>query len=146
MNLTYHILLISRIISSLFIATDRHKRIANAIRKVYPRTVQGICLFHMQLNLEKYGEVLVGLFKKTTYNYRRNNVKWYMKQIKELNINAWENFKKAGIKRWSQAYCPVCRYEMMTSNAAESLKSRLLWAKKLPICSIFEFARYLLQT
>ncbi|KAH6767497.1 hypothetical protein C2S52_018480 [Perilla frutescens var. hirtella] len=42
-------------------------------------------------------------------------------------------------------YSPVQRYGFMTSNAAESLNARLLWERRLPICSLFEMFRSIVE-
>ena len=50
-----------------------------------------------------------------------------------------------GIERWSHAFCPVRRYELMTSNITENINSVLKHARKLSICSLIEFIRNRLQ-
>ncbi|XP_057795182.1 uncharacterized protein LOC131011390 [Salvia miltiorrhiza] len=40
---------------------------------------------------------------------------------------------------------PVRRYSFMTSNVAEAFNARLLWARRLPICSMLEAIRLVIE-
>ncbi|KAA0062913.1 MuDRA-like transposase [Cucumis melo var. makuwa] len=50
-----------------------------------------------------------------------------------------------GIARWSRVHCPGRRYNMMTTNIAESMNSILKEPRDLSIASFLEHARALLQ-
>ncbi|KAH6769130.1 hypothetical protein C2S51_014466 [Perilla frutescens var. frutescens] len=50
-----------------------------------------------------------------------------------------------GPERWARSKCPVRRYGFLTSNAAEILNVRLLWARRLPICSLIECIRHVIE-
>ncbi|KAA0047537.1 MuDRA-like transposase [Cucumis melo var. makuwa] len=50
-----------------------------------------------------------------------------------------------GIARWSRVHCPGRRYNMMTTNIAESMNSILKEPRDLPIASFLEHVRALLQ-
>ncbi|KAL4017276.1 hypothetical protein IC575_024954 [Cucumis melo] len=50
-----------------------------------------------------------------------------------------------GIARWSRVHCPGRRYNMMTTNIAESMNSILKEPRDLPIASFLENVRALLQ-
>ncbi|KAH6755729.1 hypothetical protein C2S53_009991 [Perilla frutescens var. hirtella] len=43
-----------------------------------------------------------------------------------------------GVDHWARSQSPKRRYAFMTSNVAESFNARLLWDRRLPICSLIE--------
>ncbi|KAL8501447.1 hypothetical protein ACS0TY_020833 [Phlomoides rotata] len=47
--------------------------------------------------------------------------------------------------RWARSCCPVPRYEFMTSNAAETWNNKLVWARKLPVVSMLECIRTIIE-
>ncbi|XP_073051315.1 uncharacterized protein [Primulina eburnea] len=59
--------------------------------------------------------------------------------------------ERDSLDRWTRAYCPKTRYNIMTTNWVESINARLLEEKKLPIIALLDslqrlasswFARY----
>ncbi|XP_008463110.2 uncharacterized protein LOC103501336 [Cucumis melo] len=56
-----------------------------------------------------------------------------------------EELEPIGFAKWSRAYSPRRRYNVMTTNISESLNSAMLKAKELPICSMLEVLRMMLQ-
>ena len=48
------------------------------------------------------------------------------------------------VRKWSRAFCPVRRYDLMTTNIAESMNSSLRHARKLPITQLMESIRAML--
>ena len=49
------------------------------------------------------------------------------------------------ICKWSHAYCPIRRYNLMTINIVESMNLALRHARKLPITPLMESIRAMLQ-
>ena len=58
---------------------------------------------------------------------------------------AFKRLQDIGYHRWSRSQCPVTRFSFMTSNTAESMNSRLLWARCLPICALLETYRSMVE-
>ncbi|KAA0065633.1 protein FAR1-RELATED SEQUENCE 3-like [Cucumis melo var. makuwa] len=56
-----------------------------------------------------------------------------------------EELKSIGFAKWSRAYSPRRRYNVMTTNISESLNSVMPKAMELPICSMLEALRMMLQ-
>lgn len=127
------------------IQTDGCPSIEKAIKEEFPGASHGLCSFHMRLNLGRYGSRVVSLYKKAAYTYSRVMHRQYMHEIQSISPTAWKFLKDKGPKRWARSYCPVRRYEFMTSNTAESINSRLVWARGLPICSLLDNIRYMFQ-
>ncbi|XP_062085620.1 uncharacterized protein LOC133791718 [Humulus lupulus] len=98
---------------------DRHKSIENVVDNVYPKAFHGACIFHLlnnfKVNFGVHGE--------------------------DLNIN----FVKAAKAYRSRCHAPTRRYTMMTSNIAESINAALKAARMLPITTMMEGLRSLVQ-
>ncbi|KAL6553631.1 hypothetical protein OROGR_007473 [Orobanche gracilis] len=52
---------------------------------------------------------------------------------------------EVGVDKWARSQCPVPRYSFLTSNLAEWFNNRLLWARRLPICSMVEAIRHIIE-
>ncbi|XP_062112465.1 uncharacterized protein LOC133823619 [Humulus lupulus] len=101
------------------IISDRHKSIENAIDDVYPKAFHGACIFHLLNNIK----VNFGVHGE------------------DLNLN----FVKAAKAYRSRCHSPTRRYTMMTSNIAESINAALKAARTLPITTMMEGLRSLVQ-
>ncbi|KAH6795081.1 hypothetical protein C2S52_005558 [Perilla frutescens var. hirtella] len=56
-----------------------------------------------------------------------------------------KNLARAGVHHWARSQCRARRYSFMTSNAAECFNARLLWARRLLICSLIEVVRDVIE-
>ncbi|KAH6787968.1 hypothetical protein C2S52_007520 [Perilla frutescens var. hirtella] len=108
----------------LLIVSDQHQSIKNAVASVFSRAAHGLCYYHLKNKMTKRGKNVLALFEDATYRYRTD--------IFQANMSTLEQ-------------CPVRRYGFMTSNAAESLNARLLWARRLPVCSLLEVYRSIVE-
>lgn len=52
---------------------------------------------------------------------------------------------QAGVEKWSRAHFPGERFNIMTSNSAESVNALSRYARKLPIIMLIEFFRQSVQ-
>ena len=130
----------------LLIISDGHISIKNAIINVFPDASHGLCAFHLKKILKQYrNEQVVTIFENVSRVYRKSDFQKQMKQLNKCSPKAYQKLTELGIERWSRAFCPVRRYELMTSNIAENINSVLRHARKLPICSLIEFIRDRLQ-
>ncbi|KAK2652867.1 hypothetical protein Ddye_012723 [Dipteronia dyeriana] len=68
-----------------------------------------------------------------------------MAELKDTHRKCYDNLLEIGIEKNSRVRSPKMRYKMMTTNITESMNSCLLAIRKLPIASIVEFIRDLLQ-
>ncbi|KAL3637444.1 hypothetical protein CASFOL_018612 [Castilleja foliolosa] len=131
---------------NLVIVSDRHQSIKNAVQQVFgSEAVHAICAFHVRQNIKHYKQNVVSLYHQAAYTYSPEMFIKLMTHLKKLNAKAHDDLIQAGAERWARSQCPVRRYYFMTSNSAESLNGRLSWARKLPVCSLFEAIRHLLQ-
>ncbi|KAH6785183.1 hypothetical protein C2S51_037638 [Perilla frutescens var. frutescens] len=111
-------------IDDLLIISDQHQSIKNAVEAVFLRATHGLCYYHLKNKMTKRGKHETMLFQEAAYAYRRDT-------FQEMH--------------WARSHCPVRRYGFMTSNAVESLNARLLWARRLPVCSLLEMFRSIVE-
>ncbi|KAK3189355.1 hypothetical protein Dsin_028916 [Dipteronia sinensis] len=68
-----------------------------------------------------------------------------MAELKAMHAKVYDELLEVRIQKFSHVHSPRKRYHMMTTNISESINSCLLAIRKLPITSIAEFIRDLLQ-
>ena len=114
--------------SELDLLLDRCAAIFAAKEKWYPCAHHGICRVHLQRNVaEKYK----GLSQKAMVGWAGEEFKVSEFQkvydlIKLTDWRCWNYFEKIDRKLWTRSHFDGERYNMMTSNIAESLNYVLL--------------------
>ncbi|XP_057768223.1 uncharacterized protein LOC130988418 [Salvia miltiorrhiza] len=133
--------------SETLIVSDAHISIQNAVKEVYPHAAHGLCYYHLLNKITRYGKAAVAFYQKAAYAYRESDFDKAMASLKALNEDggAYTKLMQVGPERWARSKCPVRRYSFLTSNVAESFNSRLLWARRLPICSMVEAIRHIIE-
>ncbi|XP_057803139.1 uncharacterized protein LOC131018434 [Salvia miltiorrhiza] len=131
----------------LLIVSDQHISIANAIRNELPNATHGLCYYHLQNNLKHYGKAVVEVYRQAAFAYEKSDFTRAMNALKVMKRAAYDKLMGIGQEKWARSMCPmpVRRYSFMTSNAAEAFNSRLLWARRLPICSMLEAIRIVIE-
>ncbi|KAL5537704.1 hypothetical protein UlMin_045636 [Ulmus minor] len=131
----------------LCIVSDRHLSIANAIKKVYPEAHHGICMHHLKENLIKRYMVagLHDLFFKAARAYRHLEFEKYMSEMSSLNPKIKDYLLEIGPGRWARCLYPRRRYNIQTSNIAESINSAVKEAREQPILKILDELRKTFQ-
>ncbi|XP_033134196.1 uncharacterized protein LOC117127691 [Brassica rapa] len=127
----------------LVIVSDRHASIINACEKVFPWATRGICYYHLQENIvKKYkGKHLLYLVKGAAYAHTLYDFDRYMDEIRSANPDLAEYLEEADVTLWSRVHCQGDRYNLKTSNIAESINSALKRARGFPIQFLLEFIR-----
>ncbi|KAI9159772.1 hypothetical protein LWI28_001784 [Acer negundo] len=74
------------------------------------------------------------------FNYNR-----HMEELHRLHKGAFEYAIATGPHKWSRVHCPQRRYRLMTTNVAECINSCLQFARQLPMMTLAEFIRNMLQ-
>ena len=134
--------------SDLSIISDRCASVFTAKDKWYPRAHHGICLVHLQRNVN---DKFKGLQQKAMVGragdaFRVLEFKEIMELIKLTDWRCWDYLEKIDKKLWTRSHFEGERFNVMTSNAAESLNNALLPARDSPIMALFEFIRRKLCT
>ncbi|XP_060216270.1 uncharacterized protein LOC132643753 [Lycium barbarum] len=131
----------------LSILSDRHSSIATAIKELYPDTQHGICIYHMEKNLQKYfpSEVILSLFYNAATTYKQAEFRTYMSQIQQIDPKAAEYIEEEPPERWARSFHTNRRYNMLTTNNVETMNSVLRKAKELPIMACIDYIQNKLQ-
>ncbi|XP_047257662.1 uncharacterized protein LOC124889729 [Capsicum annuum] len=93
----------------LCVISDRHVNIANAFFRVYSRAHHGFCMRHLAKNLRVY---TVDKFSEHFSELKNNNPE---------AAHVLENVLR--FEKWSRAHFQGNKYDVMTTNIAESLNS-----------------------
>ncbi|XP_060170918.1 uncharacterized protein LOC132601881 [Lycium barbarum] len=119
----------------LSILSDRHASIATVIKELYPDTQHGICIYHMEKNLQKYfpSEAILSLFYNAVTTYKQEEFRTYMSQIQQIDPKAAEYIEEEPPERWARSFHTNRRYNMLITNNVETMNSVLRKARKLPI-------------
>ncbi|KAH6786878.1 hypothetical protein C2S52_006430 [Perilla frutescens var. hirtella] len=129
----------------LVIVSDQHVSIKNAVKAVYPTAVHGLCYYHIAKNLIRAGRHVISMFKSAAFAYREEKFLKYLSMISSSRAEVCNTLLSIGVHHWARSQSPSCRYSFMTSNAAECFNARLLWARRLPICSLIEVVRDVIE-
>ncbi|KAH6836963.1 hypothetical protein C2S53_013439 [Perilla frutescens var. hirtella] len=132
-------------IDDLLIISDQHQSIKNAVQAPFFRAKHGLCYYHLKNKMTKRGKHVMMLFQEAAYAYRRDTFQESMSTLEQVCPNTYQKLCNIGPVHWSRSHCPVWRYGFMTSNAVESLNARLLWVRRLPVCSLFEMFRSIVE-
>ncbi|XP_057803131.1 uncharacterized protein LOC131018427 [Salvia miltiorrhiza] len=122
-----------------------HKSIRNAVECLYPNVPHVLCYYHLQKNLAHYGLHVATVFKAATYSYRSDDFHRNFSALEVLKVNAHTRLDINGVEPWARSKCPVRRTSFMMSNAAETMNNRLLWARRLPVASLIESYRAIME-
>ncbi|KAK2658786.1 hypothetical protein Ddye_005319 [Dipteronia dyeriana] len=68
-----------------------------------------------------------------------------MEELRNLHQNAYDYANAVGPHKWSHVHCPDRRYKVMITNAAECINSCLKFTRQLPMLTLSEFIRNMLQ-
>ncbi|XP_010430905.1 PREDICTED: uncharacterized protein LOC104715166 [Camelina sativa] len=127
--------------------SDRASSIATALSVNYVHAHHGICTFHLQKNLEtrfRASASLLPVVHDASRAYTQYDFDYLFTQISNGDPDLGEYLWQADIRKWSRAYSPSNRYNIMTSNCAESFNSRLKETREYPIVCLFDTIRSIL--
>ncbi|XP_010468509.1 PREDICTED: uncharacterized protein LOC104748592 [Camelina sativa] len=130
----------------IVIISDRHKSIGKAVDINYPLANRGICTYHLHKNimLRFRGSETFGLVKKAATAYRLSDFNVLLGQIEEMNPKLYAYLQRADVSKWSRVHFPGDRYNITTTNIAESLNKVLRPARSFPIVQLLDEIRSML--
>ncbi|XP_013721129.1 uncharacterized protein LOC106424928 [Brassica napus] len=130
----------------LAIISDRHNSIGKAIRNVYPLAARGICTYHLYKNiLGRYkGKETFRLVKKAARCFRMSDFTAIFEEIEAIHPALHGYLQRADVRLWTRVHFPGERYNLMTTNIAESMNRPLSHARGLNIVRILESIRVML--
>lgn len=81
------------------------------------------------------------MISKAARAYRKSSFHEYFGEIEKASPECAEYLTRIGLHHWTRSHSFGERYNVMTSNVAESLNAVLKEARELPIVSLLEFIR-----
>ncbi|XP_050935686.1 uncharacterized protein LOC127144160 [Cucumis melo] len=132
--------------NEVVIVSNRHKSICKAIEVVFPNVLHCMCLVHLLKNLKlKYKRIVDTVFHACGKTFNIVDFEHEIRLLESSVPSIREELKSIDFAKWSRAYSPRRRYNVMTTNISESLNSTMLKARELLICLMFKILRMMLQ-
>ncbi|GJW63266.1 transposase, MuDR, MULE transposase domain protein [Tanacetum coccineum] len=132
-------------VPNLTIISDRHYAITLACNTVFPNSFHGYCCRHLMMNCGMQSDKYKELYWKTCKAYTVQDFDKLMTDIHAVRPDAHQKLVEAGVEKWSRAKCTGNRYNYMTSNSVESINALTKTVRKIPITSLMDWFRQLLQ-
>ncbi|XP_059301812.1 uncharacterized protein LOC132053720 [Lycium ferocissimum] len=122
------------------IISDRHPSIKKAVSIVFPLCHYGCYMKHLGENLRNtfHNTKFVSQFYKAAKSYNIDEFNDHFNQIRDAVPGAAEHLERVGFHRWSRVFFPGNRYNLMTSNIAESVNSMFNLEREFPITALFD--------
>lgn len=130
----------------LVFVSNRAQSIESALSQHYPLAHHGICIFHFEKNvLDKFkSSTIIPLIVEAAYAYIKEDFHYYFNEIEQADPEVADYLRKADFKKWSRAYSSANRYNIMTSNLAESINALLKVNREYPIVCLFDSIRVIM--
>lgn len=111
--------------------------------QVFPGAGHCICVVHLKRNIHSNFRArhLEYLFAKAARTFRLQEFYSTFNEIKTLDAKCAEYLLDIGLEHWARAHFQGNRYNIMTSNLAESWNSVLRETREFPIIPLIEFIR-----
>ncbi|GKD28048.1 transposase, MuDR, MULE transposase domain protein [Tanacetum coccineum] len=132
-------------VPNLTIISDRHYAITLACNTIFPNSFHGYCCRHLMMNCGMQSDKYKELYWKTCKAYTVQDFEKLMTDIHVVRPDAHQKLVEAGVEKWSRAKCTANRYNYMTSNFVESINALTKTVRKIPITSLMDWFRQLLQ-
>ncbi|KAL9308344.1 putative transposase, MuDR, plant, Zinc finger, SWIM-type [Arabidopsis thaliana] len=129
--------------NDLVFVSDRAASIASGLSGNYPLAHHGLCTFHLQKNLETHfrGSSLIPVYYAASRVYTKTKFDSLFWEITNSDKKLAQYLWEVDVRKWSRAYFPSNRYNIMTSNLAESVNALLKQNREYPIVCLFESIR-----
>ena len=140
-------------VTDLVFISDRHGSIEKAITAVFPEASHGVCIHHVSMNLKarfrmrpKDMDNFMATYFTAAKAYRRQDFDDQLQKLWQINAEAARYLEEnVECNRWARAEFSSRRYNMMTTNIAESMNALLKEARTLPVLSLLHYIRMTLQ-
>ncbi|XP_018462678.1 uncharacterized protein LOC108833776 [Raphanus sativus] len=131
----------------LVFVSDRHTAIYSGIRRVYPAAKHCACLLHLQRNVQTIFKKkhLIYLMGRAARAYKLEDFYLHFNELKQVDIACADYLIRIGLEHWARAHFEGARYNIMTSNLAESLNAALSEAREYPIVPLLEYIRSMMM-
>ena len=128
---------------SLAFVSDRNASIAKALAEVYPHSHHEICIHHLLNNVVTYfkGKGVAGLVAKASKAYRVADFKKIFTAIFGISPEIGNYLIEADVSKWARCQFPGYRYDVRTTNPAESINSALRSPREFPVIPLLDSIR-----
>lgn len=111
------------------------------IKQVYPTAGHCICVVHLKRNIRSNFRArhLEYLVAKAARTFRMQDFYTTFNEIKTLDPACAEYLLDVGLENWARAHFPGKRYNIMTSNLADSWNAVLCEAQEFPVIPLIDF-------
>ncbi|KFK34339.1 hypothetical protein AALP_AA5G132400 [Arabis alpina] len=121
---------LSKVISDsrdLVFISDRHISIYNGLQKVYPLAGHGACVVHLARNIAARfkGKRLPSLMVLAARKFGIDEFYKVFAELEAVDAKCAEYLKRLGFAHWTRSHFIGMRYNVMTTNIAESLNNVL---------------------
>ncbi|XP_062085382.1 uncharacterized protein LOC133791471 [Humulus lupulus] len=134
-------------VENLVYVSDRHQSIEHAVEVVFPEACHCFCFKHITMNVTfKFKiDVCNTQIWLAAYAWSKIECDRHFEVLKRMDPPIATYVEQIGLEKWARPYCPGDRYNIMTSNAAESFNNVTEEFRKYPITTLVEFTRFTLQ-
>ncbi|XP_013632419.1 PREDICTED: uncharacterized protein LOC106337861 [Brassica oleracea var. oleracea] len=128
---------------SLAFVSDRNYSIAKAIANVYPQSHHRICIHQLLNNVVTYfsGKCVAGLVAKASKAYRAADFCKLFTAIYSISPEIGNYLIEADMRKWARCQFPGYRYDINTTNPAESINSALRTPREFPVIPLLDNIR-----
>ncbi|CAN6817630.1 unnamed protein product, partial [Brassica oleracea] len=132
---------------NLVFVSDRHTAIYSGTRRVYPAAKHCACLLHLQRNVQTIFKKkhLLYFMGKAARAYKLEDFYLHFNEIKQIDMACADYLIQIGLEHCARSHFEGERYNIMTSNLAESLNAALFEAREYPILPLLEYIRSMMM-
>lgn len=132
--------------SSLAFVTDRNPSIIKALENVYPRSRHGICIHHLLNNVVTgfRGKGVAALVAKASKAYRVVDFQKRFQAVCNISPVIGNYLNNADVTKWARCMFPGFRFDIRTTNPAESINSALRTPREYPVIPLLDSIREML--
>ncbi|KAM6596350.1 hypothetical protein CsatA_006874 [Cannabis sativa] len=134
-------------VENLMFISDRHQSIEHVVEVVFPEACHCACFKHITMNVvHKFKtDVCNQQIWLVAYAWNKTECDRHFEVLKQMDPAIATYVEKIGFEKWARPYCPGDRYNIMTSNAAESFNKVTEEFRKYPVTILVDFIRFTLQ-
>ena len=128
----------------LVFMSDRAASINAAITAIFPNAHHALCCRHLVMNVRSRAPQIKrykSAYWKACKAYTTHVFDRMMNVLHAVVPAGAQLMQEVGVDRWSRAHFPTPRFNIMTSNSAESINALSRHARKLPIVTLMEYFR-----
>ncbi|XP_024009774.1 uncharacterized protein LOC112085043 [Eutrema salsugineum] len=131
---------------TLAFISDRNTSIIKALAKVFTQSTHGIRIHHLLTNVVTYYKTrgLTGLIAKASKEYRAADFERKFNDIKNISPIVGNYLVEAGVEKWARCKFPGFRYDVRTTNLAESINAALKSPREYPVIPLLDSIREML--